>query len=177
MRSDCYDVYGNFFVKYIQEYRKLGYSIYAITIQNEPLYAPAYPGMLMSANEQANFIRFSLGPKLRAAGLNTKIVIYDHNYDDAGVQYVNTVLSDPGVNQYIAGVGFHPYTTNINHAAMTNVWTRYNKEAWLTEAGSGTWIGDATSQFQDQMMHLLRTPRNYGKGVIFWNIALDQVRI
>lgn len=24
-------------------------------------------------------------------------------------------------------------------------------------------------------MHLLRTPRNWGKGVIFWNIALDQV--
>jgi glucosylceramidase len=24
------------------------------------------------------------------------------------------------------------------------------------------------------MMHLIRSPRNYAKGVIFWNIALDQ---
>lgn len=35
--------------------------------------------------------------------------------------------------------------------------------------------GNSTSQFQDQMMHLLRSPRNWAKGVIFWNIALDQV--
>ena len=58
---------------------------------------------------------------------------------------------------------------------MSQVHTRYGKEVWLTEAGSGTWIGDNTAQFQDQMMHLLRVPRNWGKGVIFWNIALDQV--
>ena len=141
MRADCYDVYGNYFVKYLKEYESRGSPVYAITIQNEPLYAPSYPGMLMSANEQINFIHYSLGPKLRQNGLNTKIVVYDHNYDDAGVQYVNTVLGDSNANQYIAGVGFHPYTTNINHAAMSMVHSRYNKEVWMTEAGSGTWIG------------------------------------
>lgn len=176
LRSDCYDVYGDYFVKYIKEYANRGSPIYAITIQNEPLYAPSYPGMLMTANEQINFIRYSLGPKLRANGLNTKIVVYDHNWDDVGVAFVDTVLNEPSASQYIAGVGYHPYTSQINHAAMSQVHSRYNKEVWLTEAGSGTWIGDATAQFQDQMMHLLRVPRNWGKGVIFWNIALDQVR-
>jgi glucosylceramidase len=141
LRAECYDVYGNYFVKYLKEYESRGSPVYAITIQNEPLYAPSYPGMLMSANEQINFIQYSLGPKLRQNGLNTKIVIYDHNYDDVGVAFVNTVLNDFNANQYIAGVGFHPYTTNINHAAMSNVHSRYNKEVWLTEAGSGTWIG------------------------------------
>lgn len=176
LRPDCYNVYADYFVKYLKEYANHGSPVYAITIQNEPLYAPSYPGMLMSANEQSNFIHFSLGPKLRANGLNTKIVIYDHNWDDAGVAYVDTVLNNLNANPYIAGVGFHPYTSQINHQAMTQVHNRYNKEVWLTEAGSGTWIGDNTAQFQDQMMHLVRVPRNWGKGVIFWNIALDQVK-
>lgn len=28
--------------------------------------------------------------------------------------------------------------------------------------------------FQDQLMHLIRSTRNYARGVIFWNVALDQ---
>lgn len=56
---------------------------------------------------------------------------------------------------------------------MARIHDTYNKDVWITEAGSGTWIGSNTNQFQDQMMHLIRSPRNWAKGVIFWNVALD----
>jgi len=35
----------------------------------------------MSAAEQARFIKENLGPAFSAAGITTKIVIYDHNAD------------------------------------------------------------------------------------------------
>lgn len=141
MRPDCYDAYGNYFIKYLQENERRGTPIYAITMQNEPLYAPEhYPGMLMSPSEQINFTLTSLAPKLKAYGLNTKIVIYDHNYDDAGINYVQTMLNNSDVRKVVAGVGFHTYASP-NHAALTMVHDLYNKESWITEAGSGAWIG------------------------------------
>ena len=62
LRPDCYDVYARYFVKYIQSMQEAGITIDAITPQNEPLNAYNNPAMLMSATEQANFIKNYLGP-------------------------------------------------------------------------------------------------------------------
>ena len=174
LRPECYDVYADYFVKFVQEYERKGSPIYAITPQNEPEYAPnAYPGMLMSSTNQIGFIRDYLGPKFRNLSITTKIIGYDHNYDSSGYQYAVELLSNSGANQYIAGIGWHTYTSP-SHQNMARIHDTFNKDVWITEAGSGTWIGSTANQFQDQMMHLIRSPRNWAKGVIFWNVALDQ---
>lgn len=148
MRPECYDAYGNYFINYLKEYDRRGSPIYAITMQNEPLYAPStYPGMLMSPAEQINFTLTSMAPKLNASGLKTKLVIYDHNYDEAGIEFVQTMLNNSDVLESVAGVGFHTYAA-INHPALTMVHTIYNKEVWITEAGSGLWIGVSIIVFQ-----------------------------
>ncbi len=62
LRKECYSVYADYFVKFINEYKNKGSPVYAITPQNEPEYAPSsYPGMLMSAQEQTEFVRDHLG--------------------------------------------------------------------------------------------------------------------
>ena len=63
LREECYDVYARYFVEFIKAYEKEGIPIYAITVQNEPLYVPKeYPGMFMSPEAQAIFINEYLGP-------------------------------------------------------------------------------------------------------------------
>lgn len=62
LRKECYSAYADYFVKFIQGYKNKGSPVYAITPQNEPQYAPAsYPGMLMSTQEQIEFVRDHLG--------------------------------------------------------------------------------------------------------------------
>lgn len=175
LRAECYSVYADYFVKFIKEYEKKGSTIYAITLQNEPLYAPQnYPGMLMSAENQIGFIKDFLGPKFRQAGIKTKIIAYDHNYDTEGYNFARAVLSNTSANAYCDGIGWHTYTSP-QHQNMASIRNQFpDKGSWITEAGSGTWIGNTNAQFQDQMMHLIRSPRNWAKGVIFWNVALDQ---
>ena len=76
------EAYAQYFVKYLQAYQAQGVPIYAITVQNEPLFTPTtYAGMYMSDTQQAEFIKNHLGPALAAAGLQTKIIAYDHNWD------------------------------------------------------------------------------------------------
>ncbi|KAL9652768.1 hypothetical protein ABK040_010801 [Willaertia magna] len=176
LRPECYDVYADYFVKYIQQNEKLGSPIYAVTPQNEPQYAPSnYPGMLMSIQDEIGFIGDYLGPKFEKAGIKTKIVCFDHDFDDNNTNYAVNVLSNPRAYKYCSGSAFHPYDTAVGPDKMTRVHNTFpDKELWLTEAGSGTWIGDDAAQFSNQMYLAINCPRNWAKSVIFWNIALDQ---
>lgn len=176
LRPECYSVYADYFVKYVKEYKAKGTPVHAVTIQNEPQYAPAYPGMQMSIQDEIGFIRDYIGPKFQQNGISTKIICYDHNFDDGGTDFAASVLAS-GAYNYCAGSAWHPYCAGNScvHEKMTEVHNRYPaKDVWLTEAGSGTWIGDDSAQFADQMYHTIRSPRNWSKSVVFWNIALDQ---
>jgi glucosylceramidase len=65
LRAECYDIYAEYFIKFIQAYERKGSPIYAITPQNEPQYAPnSHPGMLMPVEKKIGFIRDYLGPKI-----------------------------------------------------------------------------------------------------------------
>ena len=59
--------------------KKKGITIDSITPQNEPLHPGNNPSLLMPAEQQADFIKNHLGPAFRDAGIQAKIVVYDHN--------------------------------------------------------------------------------------------------
>ncbi|NUM35313.1 MAG: hypothetical protein HUU50_12255 [Candidatus Brocadiae bacterium] len=170
LRHDCYDVYAEYFIRFLQAYQAKGTPVYCITIQNEPEYAPLYPGMLMSQEEQSDFIPI-LGTKLLKNGLDTKIAVYDHNYDN--ILYPQSVIEKAG--SYISGSAFH-YYCGLVHENLTKLHEKHpDKEIWATECGSGTWIGGGSisGMFQDLVMHTIRFPRNWAKSYIMWNVALD----
>ena len=39
------------------------------------------------------------------------------------------------------------------------------KEMWITEAGFGTWLGNNSQQFEQQMIRMIRTSRYWSKGL------------
>jgi len=60
-------------VKTVQGYQAAGVPIWAISVENEPLYAPAYySGMQMTAEEQALFFGNALGPGAVRGGLDAE---------------------------------------------------------------------------------------------------------
>src|SRR5215218_7118453 len=94
-----YTVYANYFVKYIQAMKAEGISIDAITPQNEPLHGGNNPSMVMQAAEQAEFIKNHLGPAFKNAGINSKIIVYDHNADK--IDYPIAILNDTAARKYV----------------------------------------------------------------------------
>lgn len=87
LKPEYFDAYANYFVKYIQGMKAEGITIDAITIQNEPLHPGNNPSMYMTATDQADFIKKSLGPAFATAGITAKIIIYDHNADKIDSRY------------------------------------------------------------------------------------------
>src|SRR5690606_24168769 len=141
-----YGVYGDYFVKYINAYANHGITIDAVTPQNEPLHETGgYPTMEMTATEQAEFIKSSLGPKFQQAGLTTKIIAYDHNFDQPS--YPISVLGDLEAAQYIDGSAFHAYGGDVS--AMNQVHAAFpDKNLYFTEVSGGEWSTDFSSNLR-----------------------------
>ncbi|MFS2187484.1 glycoside hydrolase family 30 beta sandwich domain-containing protein [Mucilaginibacter sp. Mucisp84] len=165
-----YDAYARYFVKYLQAMQAQGITIDAITPQNEPLNPYNNPSMVMQPDEQANFIKNNLGPQIRAAGFQTKIIAYDHNTDR--IDYPETVLADGGANPYVDGSAFHLYAGNIS--SLTDVHNAYpNKNVYFTEQ----WVGAPSNFGGDLSWHvntlIIGATRNWSRNVLEWNLASD----
>jgi glucosylceramidase len=165
-----YGVYANYFVKYIQQMQAKGIPINAITIQNEPQHGGNNPSMVMSATQQADFIKTNLGPAFQTAGISTKIIIWDHNCDNPG--YPISILNDAAAKQYIDGSAFHLYGGDIS--ALSAVKNAHpDKNLYFTEqwtAGSGSFDGDLKWHIKNV---LIGSMRNWSKVALEWNLAND----
>lgn len=170
LQTQYYDVYAQYFVRYIQAMQAEGIHIDAITPQNEPLHPGNNPSMLMTALQQAQFIKANLGPAFQTAGFTTKIVAYDHNCDQP--QYPITVLNDAAANPFVDGSAFHLYAGDIS--ALTTVHTAFpNKNLYFTEqytASTGSFDGDLKWHIKNVVIGSMR---NWSKTALEWNLAND----
>jgi len=165
-----YDVYARYFVKYVQKMKAEGITINAVTPQNEPLHPGNNPSMLMSALQQAQFIKNNLGPAFQSANITAKIVIYDHNCDKP--EYPIAVLNDAGARSFIDGSAFHLYAGDIN--ALSSVHNAFpDKNIYFTEqytGASGSFDGDLKWHLKNV---IIGSMRNWSKVALEWNLAND----
>ena len=170
LQPQYYSVYAQYFVKYILAMRAKGITIDAITPQNEPQHGGNNPSMVMSATQQADFIKNHLGPAFQAASITTKIIIWDHNCDNPN--YPITILNDAAAKQYINGSAFHLYAGNIS--ALSTVRAAHpDKHLYFTEqwtAGSGSFDGDLKWHLRNVIVGSMR---NWSRIALEWNLASD----
>jgi len=166
----AYKPLAGYFVKFVKVYEQAGVPVFAITMQNEPLHVPNnYPGMNMTAIEQAAFLRDDLGPAFRTAGIHTKILIFDHNWDL--IAHPITVLSDAKAAAFADGIAIHCYGGSVT--AQNELHERFPaKEIWSTECSGGDW--QKGNMLEQQARLVIDSIRAWSKAVILWNLVLDQ---
>ena len=173
LKKEAYGVYADYFVRFIEAFREEEIPIKAITVQNEHLHANAgYPCMLMSSQDQNTFIRDYLGPVFEERGLNTQIILYDHNWDNT--QYAISILNDPMTKKYVVGSAFHGYAGDVN--AMSLVHNAHpDRGLYFTEISGGGWATNFSDNLQWNMRNVfMGTTNNWSKNVLLWNLALDE---
>jgi O-glycosyl hydrolase len=170
LQPKYYDVYAQYFVKFIQKMKAEGIVIDAITPQNEPLHGGNNPSMVMTALQQADFIKNNLGPAFQSANITTKIITYDHNCDKP--EYPITILKDAVAYPFVAGSAFHLYGGDIS--ALSTVHDAFpNKDVYFTEqytSSTGAFDGDLKWQVKNV---IIGSMRNWSKNALQWNLAND----
>lgn len=172
---EYYGVYAAYLVRYVDEMRAQGVAIFALTVQNEPHFDPKdYPGMLLPAQARAELIGQHLGPALAQRKPATLILDWDHNWINP--QEPLQVLQDRQAAQYVAGVAWHCYEGNVR--AQTPVHEAHpDKSAYLTECSGGQWQPASDPPLVSMTRDLIiGATRNWARGVLFWNLALDESR-
>ncbi|WP_317172587.1 glycoside hydrolase family 30 protein [Flavobacterium muglaense] len=170
LNGQYYGVYAQYFVKYIQQMKAEGITIDAVTPQNEPLHPGNNPSLLMTAAQQADFIKNHLGPAFQLANLKTKIITYDHNCDKP--EYPLALLNDAGAYPFIDGSAFHLYAGDIG--ALSIVHDSYpNKNVYFTEqytSDTGSFEGDLKWHVKNVVIGSMR---NWSKIALEWNLATN----
>lgn len=173
-----YDDYAEYFVLWIAEMEAAGIPVYAVTVQNEPLNRGNSMSLYMGWEQQRDFIRDHLGPAFERNGIDTKIWIFDHNYNYDNIadqqDYPLRILADTAAARYIAGSAWHNYGGRVEtldriHDACPD------KEIFFTEASIGTWNYDfGKCLVNDFASIFLGTLNRWGRGVTLWNLLLDE---
>jgi glucosylceramidase len=162
------EAYALYFVKYVQGMAEEGITIDAITVQNEPYHHRNNPSLHMEPEQMRDFIKEHLGPAFAEAGIDTKIIIWDHNADRP--EYPISILNDAAAKQYIDGSAFHLYNGSIT--ALTEVKEAHpDKNLYFTEQ-----YQDSRGQFSNDLMWnvenlIIGASRNWSKVVLHWNLT------
>lgn len=173
LKAEDYGAYADYFVKYLQAYRDQGVPVDYVTPQNEPTCCDGYPSMSWNGSGLAYFTKNDLLPKLQAAGLSTKVLALDWNWDKYD-EYAAPTVDDAAIRDHpnFGGVAWHGYGGDVGK--QTEVHDKYPQtDAFDTEHSGGTWV---TDQQHDDMYNIIDYTRNWGKSVIKWSLAVDQNR-
>ncbi|MEU9402507.1 ricin-type beta-trefoil lectin domain protein [Streptomyces sp. NPDC048242] len=171
LKAEDYGAYASYFVKYLQAYRDQGVNVSYVTAQNEPTCCSGYPSMSWNASGLAYFTKSELLPRLQQAGLSTKVLAHDWNWDSYD-SYAAQTVDDAAVRSHpnFGGIAWHGYGGDVGK--QTAVHNQYpNLDAFATEHSGGTWIAD---QQREDMSNIIDYTRNWAKSVTKWSLAVDQ---
>ena len=172
MRRKYLDVYGDYFVKFLQAYAAEGIHIHAVTVQNECQtdQSGRMPACFWHPDLEAEFVSI-LRRKLTEAGLTTEIWFHDHNFNL--FRRVDWMLKEhPQLQKDCNGIAFHYYKGAIEN-------TRLLQENYphiplhFTEAGPRLYDNYATDWCKWGIM-ITKVLREGYRSFCGWNLMLDE---
>lgn len=172
LRPEFYGAFARYMVRYVDEMKAEGVPIFALTLQNEPHFEPGdYPGMRMPPATRAAVVGQHLGPLLKAKGMTTQILEWDHNWDEPWSPL--SMLSDATARNYVSGVAWHCYAGDVS--AQSQVAQHFPElDVWFTECSGGEWKPQWAETLPWMMRNLIIGSTRHGaRGVLMWNLALD----
>lgn len=133
--------HARYFVSFVQAYQAQGIHVEMVAPQNEPGAQHTYPSCQWDKNTYVTFIGKHLGPALRGAGLDTKVMLGGSFDIRSDVDFVEAVLADPTAKSFcaVAGLGYEmvsPSNTSAIKSAGLPIWVSEHK------AGNYPWKAD-----------------------------------
>ena len=175
LKPEFYESYANYFVKYIKSYKEHGINFWALTVQNEPMATQTWESCKYTAIETAEFVKEYLYPALKAAKLDTKIFIWDHNKEHI-VDWADDIHKVDGAAERIEGLAFHWYSGD--HFDALRMAHELNPEKWIIETEfCVVFDKDPQKDWESALKYahdMIGNFNNYTSAITDWNMLLDE---
>lgn len=175
-----YSLYASYLIKYLEEMEKKGIDIFALSVQNEPAAVQTWDSCHYSAEDERDFVRDFLGPKLKISNENLKVLVWDHNRGNDLIKRSQIIFSDKKAASYIYGVGFHWYM-NEDYESLSNFHNLYPDKSLMFTEGCieysvlGKDKTHWTKSGEHYARHMINDFNNYNEAFIDWNIVLNEM--
>ncbi len=173
LKAEYFDLWAEYYVKFINAYKEEGIEIQSITVQNEPMATQTWDSCIYTAEEERDFVKNYLGEKMQNIGV--KIYFWDHNKERV-VDRAMVMLEDEKANSYISGIAFHWYSGD--HFEELEMFHKLypNKELVFSEGCYEYSLGSMdTIKIGEKYAHdIIGNFNNYCNAFIDWNLILDE---
>lgn len=168
--------WADYICRYILEFRKRGYEVQRITLQNEPKAVQTWDSCVYTALEEKEFLRDFMYPALQKHSLqDIEVFIWDHNKERV-YERVRDIV-DETTKDKVSGVAVHWYSGD-HFEALEAVRSCYpNLKIAVSEScvehskfGGADAVGNAC-----RLSHEIIGDLNHGMCAFYdWNILLDE---
>lgn len=167
--------WARYYTRFIKEMEKEGFSVWGLTVQNEPAATQPWDSCTYTAEEERDFVRDHLGPELVRSGLKSKrLVVWDHNREIL-YQRAKTIYDDPKAARYVWGAGFHWYCgdhfDNVRylHDAYPSKQLLFTEGCQEGGTHAGSWdVGERYAR------SIIADLNRWTVGWIDWNLMLNE---
>lgn len=176
LKKEYYPVWARYLCRYIQEYKKRGVNVTALSVQNEPNAIQKWDSCTFTADEEREFLEDYLAPALKSEGLEKiEVYVWDHNKErlyDRAKKIINSQT-----DQLISGLAFHWYSGD-HFDALRLVHEEFPlKKLLFTEGCIEYSRFSKDNQLNNAQMYAHDIIGNLNAGMnsfIDWNIVLDE---
>ena len=173
LKEEYFELWSDFYGKFIEAYKKEGIEISEITVQNEPKATQRWDSCVYTAEEERDFVKNYLGAKMKEMGV--KILFWDHNKERT-VSRAKVMLGDKEAEKYIHGIAFHWYSGD--HFEQLEMFHKLypNKDIVFTEGCYEYSLGESdTVKIGEKYAHdMIGNFNNYCNTFCDWNLLLDE---
>ena len=177
LKPEYRQLWADYYVRFIQEYKKRGIDISFTSIQNEPNATQTWDSCRYTAEQEADFAVDFLGPALEKAGLldEVRVLVWDHNKEVSYLRFKD-IMSKDGADKYIFGCAVHWYTGD--HFENLGLIRKHfpSKEIFFTEGcvEYSRFAGEGDIHNAEMYAHQMLGNLKSGITAIFdWNLMVD----
>ncbi|KAG7163600.1 Lysosomal acid glucosylceramidase-like 1, partial [Homarus americanus] len=181
--------WSNYLVKFVKEYEAAGVTLWGLTTQNHPADTAVnnWNCCFWSSEDMRDWIKDSLGPTLKAAGLSELKIMVGDEVRIQLPEISKTILTDPEAAQYVDGLAVHWYSdNNCSPDLLDQIQQLYpDKFILYTEScivpGMKLWndpgleavVLGSWSRADSYATSIIESVNHHSTGWIDWNLALD----
>ena len=173
LKEEYFELWSEFYVKFIEAYKEEGINISGITVQNEPKAVQSWDSCVYTAEEERDFVKNYLGAKMEKIGV--QILFWDHNKERI-ISRAKVMMDDKDAEKYIHGIAFHWYSGD--HFEQLEMFHKLypNKDIVFSEGCYEYSLGASdTVKIGEKYAHdMIGNFNNYCNAFCDWNLLLDE---
>ena len=176
LKPEYADMWADYICRYIEEFRKRGYTVRRISLQNEAKAVQTWDSCVYSADQEKDFLEAHMYPALQRHGLeDIEVFIWDHNKERAYERAVQIAAGKAA--GMVTGVACHWYSGD--HFENLDLLRRFYPKLKLIISESCIEYSkfSADNEFENaaRLSHEIIGDLNHGVTAFYdWNILLDE---